>query len=125
MCTLAFLFSLYAVVFFLGVKKNLSMNKPTSPGAAIVVYALGLLFAGYFLGCAAYLWVYRAYFDNFTRGLHADQNGWKFHFWNHDYQKTKNENYRLVLTQVLLALFAALFSGLVAWGAYSFMKNSL
>ena len=101
------------------------MNKAVSPGSSIVVYAVGLLFVGYFIGCAAYLWVYRAYFDNYTRGLKADDGGWKFHFWNHDYKRTENENYRLVLTQVILALFAALFSGLVAWGAYSFMKNTL
>ena len=125
MCTLGFLFSLYAVIFFLGVKKNLLHNKATSPTSAIVVYIIGLLFAGYFLGCAAYLWAYRAYFDNFTRGLRADTKGWKFHFWNHNYDRTVAENYKLVLTQVLLALFASLFAGLVAWGAYSFMKNSL
>lgn len=125
MATLAFLFALYAVVYFLGVKSNLNQNKETSPAQSIIIYIGALLFAGYFIGSAAYLWVYRGYFANYTQATKAIPDRWGKHFWNHDYQKTQDENWRLVLTQVILGLVAGVLFGIVAWASFQFMKNSL
>lgn len=101
------------------------MNRETSPTTSVVIYVGSLLFAMYFVASAAYLWVYRSFFENYTRSTKADSDAWKKHFWNHDYDRTQNENWRLLLTVVILGLLTALFFGLVAWGAYNFMKNFL
>jgi len=64
--TLAFLFSLYALLYFMGVKKNLTTNKETPPLTSIIIFIGAMLFAAYFVGSSIYLWVYRGHFENYT-----------------------------------------------------------
>jgi uncharacterized membrane protein (DUF485 family) len=88
MATLAFLFSLYALVYFMGVKKNMTMNKETPPLTSVIIFIGALLFAAYFVGSSIYLWSYRGHFKNYTQATKGSADSWGKHFWNHDYAKT-------------------------------------
>lgn len=88
MCTLALLFAAYCAVWALGVKKNLRFDKETPAMTSLVVYGGALIFGVYFAVSAAYLWVYRYFFRNYTQATKGEGDRWGKHFWNHDYERT-------------------------------------
>lgn len=92
---------------------------------SLVVYGGALIFGVYFAVSAAYLWVYRYFFRNYTQATKGEGDRWGKHFWNHDYERTQNENWRLILTVVILGILVALCFVIVAWAAYNFMRNTL
>lgn len=71
MATLGFLFIIFAVVWANGVKKGLTINKEPNPLMSLIVYIGCLVFAGYFLVSALYLWIYRTFWKNYTDSSYA------------------------------------------------------
>ena len=85
MTTLALLFAAFAAVWALGVSSSLTKLTAANPLLTLIVLLGSLVFGGYLVVSALFLWMYRCAYNNFMYVMKNNSKDWDHHFWNYDF----------------------------------------
>lgn len=121
--TIALLIAALAAVWGLGAKSSLRTNRAPNPMMTVIVFAAGLILSAYYFLAALFLWVYRHFYRNYMYVARTNQKEWDKYFWNYEFNRAKNEDWRILLTIVIFCLIIAIVFAVIFYAAYNFIKN--
>lgn len=123
--TVGFVLAALATVWALGAKNGLRTNISPNPLLTLITFAGSLIMSAYFLAAALFLWVYRDFYLNYMHVAKLNPKEWAKYFWNHDFAKSKVQDWRIILAIVILCLVAALLFAMLSYAGYCFLKNKI
>ena len=123
--TIALLFAALAVVWALGARSSKLTGRSPSATLTFLVFIGSIIFLIYHAIAALFMWIHVNFHINYMHSVKARAEDWSFHFWNYDFDYAQLEDWRIFLTIAIFALIIALFLGLVAHSAWSYLNNQV
>lgn len=123
--TIGLLIAAFTTVWALGAQKGLRSNVSPNPLMTLIAFSGCLLLSAYFFVAAVFLWVYRDFYLNYMYVVRSNQKDWDKYFWNYDFNRAKIEDWRILLSIVIMSVVVALVLALLSYAAYCFLKNKI
>jgi hypothetical protein len=123
--TIALVFAVLAVVWALGARSSRVSGVVPSTNLTFLVFVGSIVFLIYHAIVALFMWVHTNFHLNYMEAAKARPDDWNFHFWNYEFNYAALEDWRIFLVIVILALIIALFLGLLAHSAWSYLNNQI